>query len=101
MSDGNPQVTNAPSREAAAEPLSAADTARLMEFARACKAAARAVVLYPAGHPAITATLGRIVQITSAGSLDAPLRLTVLPDSLLLDERALPRQESAGPGFLV
>jgi hypothetical protein len=69
--------------------------ARLIEFARACKAAARAVVLYPSGHPAIAATLGRIVQITSAASLNAPLRLTVLPDSLLLDERALPRQESA------
>ena len=30
-------------------PLGAEDTARLTDFARACKAAARAVVLYPAG----------------------------------------------------
>jgi hypothetical protein len=46
-------------------PLDAKDTARLTDFARACKAAARAVVLYPAGHPAIAATLGRIVQMTA------------------------------------
>src|SRR3989441_8523844 len=80
---------------AAATPLAPQDAARLTEFARACKAAARAVVLYPSGHPAITATLGRIVQITSIASLNAPLRLTVLPESLLLDERALARPESA------
>ncbi len=41
-------------------PLDAKETAQLTEFARACKAAARAVVLYPPGHPAIAATLGRI-----------------------------------------
>src|SRR5881296_203704 len=76
-------------------PLPGAEAARLVDFARACKAAARAVVLYPLGHPAITATLGRIVQITSAASLNTPLRLTVLPESLLLDERALARPESA------
>ena len=39
------------------EPLAPEDTARLIEFARACKAAARAVLLYPAAHPAIAATL--------------------------------------------
>ena len=76
-------------------PLGPEQASRLIEFARACKAAARAVVLYPSGHPAITATLGRIVQITSIASLNAPLRLTVLPESLLLDERALARPESA------
>jgi hypothetical protein len=68
---------------------------RLTEFARACKAAARAVLLYPAGHPAIAATLGRITQITSEEAQSGPLRLTVLPDSILLDDRALPRPEAA------
>ena len=43
-------------------PLSPEDAARITEFARACKAAARAVVLYPAAHPAIGATLGRIFK---------------------------------------
>src|SRR6185369_6672805 len=68
-----------------AEPLAADDTARVIEFARACKAAARAVLLYPAAHPAIAATLGRIVQSTSAEALHQPLKLTILPDNVLVD----------------
>ena len=75
--------------------LTAEEAARLVEFARACKAAARAVLLYPPGHPAIAATLGRIAQITSPASLTAPLVMTVLPDGLLLDERAPARPEAA------
>ncbi|MFI5177850.1 MAG: HEAT repeat domain-containing protein [Vicinamibacterales bacterium] len=81
--------------ETTTTPLTPEEAQRLMEFARACKAAARAVLLYPTGHPAIAATLGRIAQITSDASLGGPLRLTVLPDSILLDERALPRPEAA------
>src|SRR3989449_5368477 len=84
-----------PADVAAATPLAPQDAARLTEFARACKAAARAVVLYPQGHPAITATLGRIVQLTSAASLSRPLSLTVLPDGLLLDEQAPARVDAA------
>src|SRR6184192_4348912 len=94
MSEAHHELAKAPPRPAP-EPLDAADTARLMEFARACKAAARAVVLYPAGHPAITATLGRIVQITSPASLARSLKITVMPDALLLDDMALTRPESA------
>jgi HEAT repeat protein/PBS lyase HEAT-like repeat-containing protein len=75
--------------------LSAAESAKLIEFARACKAAARAVVLYPGGHPAIAATLGRIVHVTSPAMLTVPMRVTVHPDALLLEERALPRAEAA------
>jgi hypothetical protein len=77
------------------ELLTVDDAATLMEFARACKAAARAVLLYPAGHPAIAATLGRIVHITSAEVLRTPLRLTVRPDGLLLDDRAPARADAA------
>jgi len=80
---------------AAATPLAPQDAARLTDFARACKAAARAVVLYPEGHPAITATLGRIVQITSTASLSRPLSLTVLPDGLLLNDQAPARVDAA------
>ena len=76
-------------------PLGTVESSRLIEFARACKAAARAVVLYPGGHPAITATLGRIVQLTGPAALPAPLQITVHPDALLLDERPLPRPEPA------
>jgi hypothetical protein len=50
-------------------PLTPDEHVRLTEFARACKAAARAVMLYPTGHPAIGATLGRIVHVTSRETL--------------------------------
>ena len=76
-------------------PLDAAETARLMDFARACKAAARAVQMYPTGHPAIASTLGRIAQITSPADLPAPLKIGVLPDGLLLDERPPARADNA------
>ena len=78
-----------------AEPLAPADAARIVEFARACKAAARAVVLYPPTHPAIAATVGRIVETTSEQALPRPLRITVLPDTLLLDGRAPGRPDQA------
>ena len=76
-------------------PLDARDTARLMDFARACKAAARAVVLYPTGHPAIAATLGRIAHITAAAAQPGPLKIRVLPDGLLMDDRAPARPDAA------
>jgi hypothetical protein len=76
-------------------PLAPAETARLIDFARACKAAARAVTLYPSGHPAIAATLGRIAAITSSASMPAPLQITVLPESLLLDDRPPARADAA------
>ena len=76
-------------------PLEAGDAARLIEFARACKAAARAVALYPAAHPAIATTLGRVADLTSSTHAPAALRITVLPESLLLDGRALERVDQA------
>src|SRR5205085_3403253 len=76
-------------------PLGPEDAARLTEFARACKAAARAVMLYPPAHPAIAVSLGRIVQLTSPSSLQRPLQITVLPHNLLLEDRAPARRDSA------
>jgi len=67
-----------------AEVLAARETARLTDFARAFKAAARAVVLYPDAHPAIATTLGRLAQLTSAPHQTAPLRISVTADTLLL-----------------
>jgi hypothetical protein len=79
----------------APSPLAPEDTARLTDFARACKAAARAVMLYPGAHPAIAATLGRIAQVTSSASLPGSLRISVLADGLLLDGRAPVRPDAA------
>ena len=58
--------------------------ARLAEFARACKAAARAVSLYPAAHPAIGTTLGRLSQVTAMLTANGPYRLQVMADALLI-----------------
>ncbi len=96
MSDTHdPVASSLPLPAASAAPLSTAEGAKLVDFARACKAAARAVVLYPAGHPAIGATLGRIVDITSPAAMPTPMRVTVHPDALLLDDRPLGRAETA------
>ena len=75
--------------------LAPEESARLTDFARACKAAARAVVLYPNGHPAIATTLGRIAHVTSSANLAGPLRISVTADALRLDGRALPRPDPA------
>jgi hypothetical protein len=77
------------------ETLSPHGVSRLADFARACKAAARVVALYPATHPTITAVLGRVAE--SALRLrggDAAV-LTVLPDNVLLDGRATPKADAA------
>ena len=77
------------------ELLSPEETARILELSRACKAAARAVLLYPSSHPAIGATLGRIVQTTSHDSLHSPLKITVLPEALRVDGRKPARDDQA------
>jgi hypothetical protein len=76
-------------------PLDPTEAARLTEFARVCKAAARAVVLYPAAHPAIVATLGRIVQLTSASNLPTPMRITVLANGLQIGGRSPARPDAS------
>ncbi len=65
--------------------LSPDAAARFAEFARSCKAAARAVALYPGTHPAINASLGRLAQATARLNDSAPFRIQVRANSLLLD----------------
>ncbi len=73
--------------------LAPEDEARLKDFARACKAAARAVLLYPAAHPAIGTTLGRIVQMTSGDRLIHTMTIGVMPDTLQLDGKGLAKSD--------
>jgi HEAT repeats len=75
--------------------LQAEEAARLTDFARAIKAAARAVVFYPPSHPAIATSLGRVAAVTDPAALPAPLALTILPDGILLDGRAPARPDQA------
>src|SRR6185295_13533278 len=96
MSEIRSQVTTSvPGQGTGAIPLTVAESVRLQEFARACKAAARAVTLYPGGHPSIGTTLGRIVQLTSPINQSAPMNIKVLTNDLLLDGRALPRPDAS------
>lgn len=68
---------------------------RLAEFARACKAAARAVSLYPTTHPAIRISLSRLSEVAAKATTAGPLVMTVLPDGLLIDGRAPARADTA------
>jgi len=81
------------------ELLGADETNRIVDLARACKAAQRVVMLYPPTHPSITATLARIVQTTSVIVLGVPLRLTVLPDEVRIDGRKPAREDEAVTGL--
>lgn len=67
----------------------------LAEFARACKAAARAVSLYPAAHPAIAATLGRLVETTERATAARPFAMQIQPGRILIGGSAPPRPDQA------
>jgi hypothetical protein len=69
--------------------------AALAEFARGCKAAARAVSLYPGQHPAIGTSLARLVEATARLTENGPLVLEVRSDALLLAGAAMPRTDQA------
>jgi HEAT repeat protein/PBS lyase HEAT-like repeat-containing protein len=69
--------------------------ASLAEFARACKAAARAVSLYPPSHPAIGATLGRLASVTAALTAKGPFTLNVRPHDLQIGDLGCAKADPA------
>jgi len=75
--------------------LSPDASAAFAEFARACKAAARAVALYPGSHPAIGVSLGRLAQSTARLAENGPFRLEVRGSSLVLGGSAADRPDSS------
>ena len=70
-------------------------SAALAEFARACKAAARAVSLYPGAHPAIGVSLTRLVSALRRLSGPSETVLVVHPTTLVIDDRAPVRPDLA------
>jgi HEAT repeat protein len=76
-------------------PLAPDVAQRLTEFARACKAAARTVSLYPDGHPAIVGALSRLVESATRATALGPLAITALPDRLTVEGRAPARADPA------
>ena len=77
------------------EPLAPDVAARLTDLARTLKAAARAASLYPPTHPAIHTSTDRLLGAATDACGGAPLAITVRPDNLLVDGRAVARPESA------
>ncbi len=75
--------------------LSGDDAARLVDFARSCKAAARAVSLYPGGHPAIASTLSRLAEVTGRLTETGSYRLQVFSDKLLVGGAGMPKPDPA------
>jgi hypothetical protein len=75
------------------EPMALEQSLVLADFARTCKAAARAVSLYPGTHPAIGGSLSRLV--VSAGRLagDRPVTLSVHRELLAIDGRSALRPD--------
>ncbi len=76
-------------------PLDPARAAQLGEFARTCKAAARAVSLYPPAHPAIGIALQRLTEATRLATADGALHLQVRPDAILIDGVAAKKPDPA------
>ena len=76
-------------------PLLADEAARLAEFARACKSAARAVSLYPGAHPAIGVSLERLAEITQRLTQSGPFRVQVSADRLLVNGAAAAKPDPA------
>ena len=77
------------------EPLDPPAATRLTNFAQACSAAAQAVSRYPAAHPSVVSALTRLSNTAVTLTETAPIRLTVLPDGLLFDGRAMASPNSA------
>jgi DNA-directed RNA polymerase subunit F len=81
--------------DSASEPLNPDVAARLQEFARACKAATRIVSLYPPSHPSIQGALARIVAAGTTATLNGPFVITVMPRTLRVDGRGLPKSDTS------
>ena len=87
--------TSALDRAVAPEPMTADLAARVTAFARACKAAARTVALYPGEHPAVGAALAAVTAAAENATSNALLQLAVRPDALTVEGRAMVRPDAA------
>ncbi len=68
---------------------------RLTDFARAIKAAARAVTLYPPSHPAIRLSLARLVDAASRLTGTGAITLGIMPDNLMMNGAVAARPDQA------
>lgn len=75
--------------------MSAEQAAVLLEFARACRTAARSVSLYPATHPSIQASLQRVIGAAGRLAPTGTVALAVHPGTLLIEGKAPTRPDQA------
>jgi hypothetical protein len=75
--------------------MSPEQSSALAEFARACKAAARSVSLYPATHPSIRASLSRVTASAARLIPASDLTLTVHPDAIAIDGKSPAKPDPA------
>ena len=83
----------------APEPMPAELATRVTAFARACKAAARSVALYPGEHPATASALAAVTAAAGSATAGRPLQLAVLPDGLTVDGRGMARPDATVADF--
>jgi hypothetical protein len=76
-------------------PLDQETTAKLTDFARACKAAARAVTLYPSSHPAIRLSMSRLLDAAARMTATGPVTMGVAPDNLLINGAAAAKPDQS------
>ena len=76
-------------------PMSPEQTAMLVEFARACRTAARSVSLYPPTHPSIQASLQRVIGTASRLAPTGDVTLAVHPGTLLIEGKTPARPDQA------
>src|SRR5688572_7756161 len=81
--------------EVAAERLTDEQTLLVVEFARACRSAARSVALYPSTHPTIRAALARIVGAAARLTATGDLTLTITPEALTVNGREVTSPDCA------
>ena len=84
-----------PSTTPTTEPMPAERSGLLAEFARACKAAARAVSLYPGAHPAIGGSSHAWSSAAGRLTSDGRVVCSVHPDMLVIDGQAPVRPDPA------
>src|SRR4051794_30962398 len=75
--------------------LDADTSARLADFSRAFKAAARAVSLYPPAHPAIAATLGKLTELSGTLTAAGPFTFEVRPHMIFVGGAAPAKPDPA------
>lgn len=79
----------------ATEPMALEQSVLLADFARTCKAAARAVSLYPGTHPAIARSLSRLVASTGRLTRAGAVKFGVERDRLTIEGRSPLRPDAS------